>query len=106
MTQWLRRNGFPEASKHTVDRLMRPEGMNGLVRGRKTRTTIPGKDGRRAGDLLVRGFTAPAPNRTWLGSVVLGWAQRNIQFASSRSSEIAGGRDASFPAQGTRELFR
>jgi hypothetical protein len=44
MTQWLRRNGFPEASKHTVDRLMREEGMNGLVRGRRTRTTIPGKD--------------------------------------------------------------
>ena len=50
MTQWLRRNGFPEASKHTVDRIMREEGMYGLIRGRKTRTTIPGKDGRRAGD--------------------------------------------------------
>jgi hypothetical protein len=66
MTQWLRRNGFPEASKHTVDRIMRQEGMNGLVRGRKTRTTIPGKDGRRAGDLLDRNFTAPAPNRVWV----------------------------------------
>ncbi len=67
MTQWLRRNGFPEASKHTVDRLMRQEGMNGLVRGRKTRTTtVPGKDGRRAGDLLNRDFTAPAPNRVWV----------------------------------------
>jgi len=54
MTVWLRRNGFPEASKHTVDRLMRAEGMNGPVRGRKTRTTIPGKDGRRARDLLNR----------------------------------------------------
>ncbi|MGP9652500.1 IS3 family transposase, partial [Glutamicibacter sp. AOP38-B1-38] len=41
MTAWLRRNGFPEVSKHTVDRLMRDEGMNGLIRGRKTRTTIP-----------------------------------------------------------------
>ncbi|WP_458781236.1 IS3 family transposase [Arthrobacter sp. D3-16] len=66
MTQWLRRNGFPEASKHAVDRLMREEGMNGLIRGRKTRTTIPGKDGRRAGDLLNRDFTAPAPNRIWV----------------------------------------
>lgn len=64
MTQWLRRNGFPEASKHTVDRLMREEGMDGLVRGRKTRTTIPGKDGRRAGDLLNRDFMAPAPTRS------------------------------------------
>ncbi|MCU1562211.1 MAG: hypothetical protein JWN05_590 [Arthrobacter sp.] len=66
MTQWLRRSGFPEASKHTVDRLMRDEGMNGHVRGRKTRTTIPGKDGRRAGDLLNRDFSAPAPNQIWV----------------------------------------
>lgn len=33
MTAWLRRKGFAEVSKHTVDRLMRDEGMNGLVRG-------------------------------------------------------------------------
>ena len=31
---------------------MRAEGMSGLVRGRKTLTTIPGKNGRRAGELL------------------------------------------------------
>jgi len=66
MTAWLRRNGFPAVSKHTVDRLMRDEGMNGMIRGRKTRTTIPGKDGRRAGDLLNRDFTAEAPNRIWV----------------------------------------
>lgn len=30
------------------------------------RTTIPAKDGRRAGDLLNRAFTACAPNRTWV----------------------------------------
>ncbi|WP_019484247.1 DDE-type integrase/transposase/recombinase [Arthrobacter sp. TB 23] len=66
MTQWLRRNGFPEASKHTVDRLMREEGMNGLIRGRKMRTTVPGKDGRRAGDLLNRDFIALTPNQVWV----------------------------------------
>ena len=66
MTAWLRRKGFAEVSKHTVDRLMRDEGMNGLVRGRKTRTTIPGKDGKRAGDLLNRNFQASAPNRIWV----------------------------------------
>lgn len=66
MTAWLRRMGFPEVSKHTVDRLMRDEGMNGLVRGRKTRTTISGKDGKRAGDLLNRNFHASAPNRIWV----------------------------------------
>jgi putative transposase len=67
MTAWLARNGFPGVSKHTVDRLMRQEGLNGLVRGRKTRTTIPAKDGgRRAGDLLNRCFTAPRPNHAWV----------------------------------------
>ncbi len=45
---------------------MRDAGMNGLVRGRKTRTTIPGKDGRRAGDLLNRDFSSLAPNQVWV----------------------------------------
>jgi putative transposase len=38
-------------------------GLQGARRGRKVRTTVPGKDGHRAGDLLNRDFTAPAPNR-------------------------------------------
>lgn len=66
MTAWLARNGFPDVSKHTVDRLMRDEGMNGLIRGRRTRTTIPAKDGIRAKDLLNRMFTAPRPNHAWV----------------------------------------
>jgi hypothetical protein len=66
MTAWLGRNGFPGVSKHTVDRLMRDEGMRGLVRGRKTRTTIGGKDARRAADLLNRDFRTQAPNRAWV----------------------------------------
>jgi len=62
MTALLRRNGFPVASEHAVDRLIRDVGMNGLIRGRKTRNTIPGKDGRCASGLLNRVFAAPAPN--------------------------------------------
>jgi putative transposase len=40
------------------------------------RTTVPGKDGTRAGDLLDRNFTAPAPNRVWVSdfSYVRTWA--------------------------------
>ncbi|MBP2216326.1 hypothetical protein H4V95_001517 [Arthrobacter sp. CAN_C5] len=48
MTQWLRRIGFPEASEHTGDRLMREKYMNGLIRGHRTRTTVPSKEVRRA----------------------------------------------------------
>lgn len=66
MTAWLQRAGFDDVSKHTVDRLMRDEGMRGLIRGRKVRTTIPGKDGVRAGDLLNRDFRTAAPNRAWV----------------------------------------
>lgn len=65
MTALLRRRGLPVAHC-TVDRLMREQVMNGVRRGRAHRTTIPGKDGFRAGDLLNRDFTAPAPNRVWI----------------------------------------
>jgi hypothetical protein len=55
----LRRRGLP-VTHGTVDRLMRELGMNSVRRARVVRTTVPGKDGR-AGDLLDRNFTAPAP---------------------------------------------
>ena len=65
MTHWLRRQGHPTAFC-TVDRLMRDLGMNGVHRGRGVRTTVPAKDGHRAGDLLNRDFTAAAPNTRWV----------------------------------------
>ena len=65
MTHWLRRQGH-DVAFCTVDRLMRDLGMNGVRRGKQLRTTIPAKDGHRAGDLLDRDFTAPAPNRRWV----------------------------------------
>ena len=45
---------------------MRTLGLQGIRRAKGIRTTIPAKDGRRAGDLLDRDFTAAAPNRTWV----------------------------------------
>ena len=65
MTALLRRKGITVAHC-TVDRLMRQAGMNGVRRGRAPRTTIAAKDGVRAGDLLNRDFSAPAPNRVWV----------------------------------------
>jgi putative transposase len=65
MTHWLRRQGH-DVAFCTVDRLMRDLGMNGVRRGKRLRTTVPGKDGHRAGDLLDRDFTAPAPNTRWV----------------------------------------
>lgn len=66
MTAYLRRNGLSEVAACTVDRCMRVLGRNGVRRGKAVRTTIPGKDGHRAGDLLDRDFTADAPNRVWV----------------------------------------
>ena len=66
MTAYLRRTAMPEASAGAVDRAMRTLGLSGVRRDKGIRTTIPAKDGIRAGDLLDRDFTAAAPNRTWV----------------------------------------
>ncbi len=75
MLAHLRRQGLAVAHC-TVDRLMRAEGMNGVRRAKKVRTTVPGKDGRRAGDLLNRDFAAEAPNTVWVAdfTYVRTWA--------------------------------
>jgi putative transposase len=66
MTALVRRTAIPGASAGSVDRAMRTLGLAGVRRDKGTRTTIPAKDGKRAGDLLDRDFTAPAPNRVWV----------------------------------------
>jgi transposase InsO family protein len=75
MTALLRRQGL-EVAHCTVDRLMRQLGMAGVRRGKRPRTTIPATEGRRAGDLLERDFTALAPNRVWVAdfTYVRTWA--------------------------------
>ncbi|MDF3300116.1 DDE-type integrase/transposase/recombinase [Streptomyces tropicalis] len=83
---------------------MRQAGLVGAVRGRRVRTTVPGKDGCRAGDLVNRDFAAVGPDRLrgadftyvpcWSGTVyvafcvdafsrrILGWkAVRNMHTA-------------------------
>ena len=65
MTALVRRTGV-HASPGSVDRAMRYLGLQGVRRSKGTRTTVPAADGKRAGDLLDRNFTATAPNRTWV----------------------------------------
>ena len=45
---------------------MRTLGLSGITRAQRIRTTIPGKDGNRAGDLLNWDSTAPRPDHTWV----------------------------------------
>nr|WP_281182373.1 IS3 family transposase [Nocardia miyunensis] len=94
MTRYLRRQGYGVAFC-TVDRIMRELGMNGVVRGRKQRTTIAGKDGVRAADKLNRDFTAEAPNRVWVAdftyvSTWTGWAYRMAFVFDAYSRAIVG----------------
>jgi len=71
----LNRQGIAVA-RCTTERLMRELGLHGVRRDRRVRTTVPGKDGRRAADLLNRDFTAPAPNRRWVAdfTYVAAWS--------------------------------
>ncbi|MGV0853896.1 IS3 family transposase, partial [Mycolicibacterium phlei] len=65
MTAHLRREGHRVAAC-TVDRLMRDEGLSGITRGRRHRTTVADRNAERAADLLDRDFTAAAPNHKWV----------------------------------------
>lgn len=76
MWRELNRRGH-RVARCTVERLMRREGLTGAVRGRrKGRTTVADPSHERAGDLVRRQFTAPAPNRVWVADFteVVTWA--------------------------------
>jgi len=63
---WCRLNREGHAvARCTVARPMRALALRGAVRGKKVVTTLQDPGGARAGDLLERDFTAPAPNRRW-----------------------------------------
>lgn len=103
MTAYLRCTGLPEVSRGAVDRAMQVLGLEGVRRAKGVRTTIPAKDGRRAGDLLDRDFTAAAPNRkwvtdfthvrTWAGMVYVGFivdchSQRIVAWHATTSKAV------------------
>ncbi len=58
------KKGLP-VTRCTVERLMRSMGLNGVIRGKKVRTTIPVKDNR-PDDLVYRNFTASGSNKLWV----------------------------------------
>jgi transposase InsO family protein len=62
----LRRRGV-EIGRDRVARLMRQEGLEGVRRGKKRRTTIADEQAiERARDLLQRDFRATRPNEKWV----------------------------------------
>ncbi len=88
----LQREGVVVA-RCTVERLMRLEGLKGVVRGEKKRTTIPDEDAARPADLVDRSFEADRPDRLWLADL-----ERHEAF-SNRA--VVGGHRLVLVAAGT-----
>lgn len=64
----LHREGFPVA-RCTVERLMRQMDLQGVVRGKKPRTTIADEAATRPADLVERDFNATHPNQLWVADL-------------------------------------
>ena len=64
----LNREGFGVA-RCTVARLMRGMGLQGVVRGKKLKTTIPDDAALRPLDLVDRDFSATRPNKLWVADL-------------------------------------
>jgi putative transposase len=65
----LKRCGV-EVGRDQVARVMRVNGLEGKLRGGRTRTTIPEEAAiERARDLLQRDFTATRPNEKWVADL-------------------------------------
>jgi putative transposase len=61
----LNREGITVA-RCTVERLMRCMGLQGVVRGKRIRTTVADEKACRPADLVNREFTASRPNELWV----------------------------------------
>ncbi len=61
----LKREGF-DVARCTVERLMKAMGLQGVIRGRRVRTTVPDKSAPCPLDLVNRQFKAPRPNVLWV----------------------------------------
>lgn len=77
----LRRKGVVVA-RCTVERLMAELGLEGVIRGRRRRTTIPEPSAPRPPDLVDRDFTASRPDQLWVADMThvrtwSGWEWRS-----------------------------
>lgn len=64
----MRREGW-SIGRDQVARLMRAAGLEGVIRGRKPRTTIPAGVPDDRPDLVERRFRADRPNRLWVADI-------------------------------------
>jgi transposase InsO family protein len=66
----------------TVERLMRRLGIQGVVRGRGYRTTIPDHAAARPADLVQREFTATCPNELWVADITFVATWRGVVYVA------------------------
>ena len=64
----LKREG-KKVGRDRVARLMDELELEGIVRGKRKRTTVPAEVGARPADLVERKFTATAPNQLWIADI-------------------------------------
>lgn len=64
----LHRDGV-DVARCTVERLMRENGLRGLLRDRSPRTTRPAAETSRPADLVERDFTATRVNELWVADI-------------------------------------
>ena len=77
----LHREGYVLA-RCTTERLMRKEGLAGVVRGKKRYTTIPDDKAARPADLVDRQFEAEAPNRLWVADITYVPTRSGVDYAA------------------------
>lgn len=77
----LSREAVPVA-RCTVERLMRQQGLRGVVRGRRVRTTVPDPVAERPRDLVQRRFTASRPNQLWVADLTYVTTWRGFAYVA------------------------
>ena len=79
----LKREGF-DIARCTVARLMRSMGLQGIIRGKPIRTTIPDKTAPSPLDQVNRQFKAPAPNRLWVSDFTYVASCQGLVYVATR----------------------
>jgi len=86
----------------TVERLMRQEGLRGVVRGRAfTVTTRSGDEAARPADLVKREFSATRPNQLWVAdfTYVATWGGRDLRREGHGSGRFTQTHQGSLSSQ-------
>ena len=100
----LNREGFLVA-RCTVERLMREMGLEGAVRGRKFKTTIPDESATRPADLVSREFVATRPNELWVADLTYVATWRSMLW-SRRCTLVPTRTNSYITAIEARSIFR